>query len=142
MRATARLRDLGLPMCRGRYAPVRGLTRTDARLMPTPDEFRRIALSFPGAEEGSHMGHADFRVAGKVFATLGYPDPAWGMVRLMPEQQEDFVALAPEAFRPAAGAWGRGGSTVVRLDAVTTDRLEAALAAAWRYRAPKRLLED
>jgi hypothetical protein len=105
--------------------------------MPTPEDFRRIALSFPGAEEGSHMGHADFRVGGKIFATLGAPDDAWGMAALMPEQQEDFMHLAPEAFRPAAGAWGRGGSTLVRLEAVPEELLEAALAAAWRKRAPK-----
>jgi hypothetical protein len=104
--------------------------------MPTPDDFRRIALSFPGAEEGAHMGHADFRVGGKIFATLGATDDAWGMAALMPEQQEDFMSLAPEAFRPAAGAWGRAGSTLVRLDAVSDELLETVLAAAWRKRAP------
>jgi hypothetical protein len=104
--------------------------------MPTADDFRRIALAFPGAEEGSHMGHADFRVGGKVFATLGAPDEAWGMAALMPEQQEDFMTLAPAAFKPAAGAWGRGGSTLVRLDSVSDRLLESALAAAWRKRAP------
>jgi hypothetical protein len=107
--------------------------------MATPDQFRRIALSFPGAEEGAHMGHADFRVGGKIFATLGAPDEDWGMASLPPEQQEDFIHLAPEAFKPAAGAWGRGGSTLVRLDAVPDALLEAALAAAWRKRAPARL---
>ncbi len=81
------------------------------------------------------MGHADFRVGGRIFATLGAPDEAHGMVALMPEQQEDFIALAPEAFRPAAGAWGRRGSTLVRLGTVGEDALEAALAAAWRLRA-------
>ena len=106
--------------------------------MATPDDFRRIALSFPDVEEGSHMGHADFRVGGKIFATLGAPDKAWAMTVLMPEQQEDFMALAPEAFEPAAGAWGRGGSTLVRLEAVPEDLLEAALAAAWRKRAGSR----
>jgi hypothetical protein len=104
--------------------------------MASAADFRRIALAFPGAEEGSHMGHADFRVGGRIFATLGAPDEAWGMVSLMPEQQEDFMTLAPEAFKPAAGAWGRGGSTLVRLEAVSEDLLEAALAAAWRKRAP------
>ena len=103
--------------------------------MATPDEFRRIALSFAGAEEKGHAGHPDFRVKGKVFATLGYPDSAWGMVRLMPEQQEDFIAMAPEAFRAANGAWGRQGSTLVRLDAVDEDVLEHGLTAAWRGRA-------
>jgi hypothetical protein len=103
--------------------------------MASADDFRRLALSFDGAEERSHMGHPDFRVGGKIFATLGAPDDGHGMVALMPEQQENFMALAPEAFRPAAGAWGRQGSTLVRLDAVVEDRLEAALAAAWRRRA-------
>jgi hypothetical protein len=105
--------------------------------MATAEDFRRIALSFPGAEEGAHMGHADFRVGGRIFATLGVPDEGHGMVALMPEQQEDFIALEPAAFRPAAGAWGRQGSTLVRLDAVADDVLEAVLAAAWRKRAPK-----
>ena len=80
------------------------------------------------------MGHPDFRVKGKVFATLGYPDADHGMVVLMAEQQEDFVALAPTAFRAATGAWGRQGSTLVRLAAVPADLLEAAVAAAWRRR--------
>lgn len=103
--------------------------------MATADDFRRIALSFAGAEESAHMAHPDFRVGGRIFATLGAPDEAHGMVALMPEQQEDFIALARDAFRPAAGAWGRGGSTLVKLDAVSEDMLEAALAAAWRRRA-------
>jgi hypothetical protein len=109
--------------------------------MPTADDFRRLALSFPRAEEGSHMGHADFRVGGKIFATLGAPGPEWGAVGLLPEQQEDFISLAPEAFKPAAGAWGRGGSTLVKLEAVPEDLLEAALATAWRKRAGKAAVE-
>ncbi|MFL6856628.1 MAG: MmcQ/YjbR family DNA-binding protein [Allosphingosinicella sp.] len=103
--------------------------------MASPEDFRRIALSHAGVEESGHMGHPDFRVRGKVFATLGHPDAGWAMVALMPEQQEDFVALAPAAFRPANGAWGRRGSTLVRLDAVASEALEQALAAAWRRRA-------
>jgi hypothetical protein len=105
------------------------------RSMATPDDFRRIALSLEGAEERGHMGHPDFRVKGKVFATLGYPDAEWGMVALMPEQQEDFIALAPDAFKPANGAWGRQGSTLVRLEEVEAEVLENALSAAWRRRA-------
>jgi hypothetical protein len=103
--------------------------------MASADDFRRIALSFDGAEERSHVGHPDFRVGGKVFATLGYPDDRHGMVALMPEQQEDFIALAPDAFAPAKGAWGRQGSTTVRLEAVEVEMLENALTAAWRRRA-------
>ena len=108
--------------------------------MPTAEEFRRIALSFPGAEEGSHMRHPDFRVGGKVFATLGVPGDGWGMAALMPEQQQEFIALAPDAFEPATGAWGRGGSTLVRLEAVTPELLETALAAAWRRRGGKEVV--
>jgi hypothetical protein len=109
--------------------------------MATAEDFRSIALSFPGASEGAHMGHADFRVGGRIFATLGAPDDLWGMAALMPEQQEDFMALAPDAFKPAAGAWGRGGSTLVRLEAVSVELLDAALAAAWRKRAGKGVVE-
>jgi hypothetical protein len=102
--------------------------------MPTPDDFRRIALAFPDSEEGSHMGHADFRVGGKIFATLGSPDQRWGMVKLVPEQQEDFITLAAEVFKPAAGAWGRGGNTLIKLADVDLEMLEAALSAAWKER--------
>jgi hypothetical protein len=102
--------------------------------MATPEDFRRVALSFPGAEERSHMGHPDFRVGGRIFATLGSPDPDWGMVQLLPEQQEDFMALAPGAFRPAAGAWGRRGSTLVKLAEVDDAMVETALRAAWERR--------
>ena len=107
--------------------------------MASADDFRRIALSFPGTEERSHMAHPDFRVGGRIFATLGSPNADWGMANLMPEQQEDFIQLAPAAFKPAAGAWGRGGSTLINLAAVPDDLLEAALAAAWRKRAPATL---
>lgn len=106
--------------------------------MASADDFRRLALSFPEAEERAHVGHPDFRVGGRIFATLGAPGPGWGMVSLLPEQQEDFMSLSP-AFTPAAGAWGRGGSTLVELAAVPDHLLEAALAAAWRKRAPARL---
>jgi hypothetical protein len=91
--------------------------------MASAGDFRRIALSFEGAEERAHMGHPDFRVGGKIFATLGAP--------------EDFIVIAPAAFRPAAGAWGRAGSTMVLLEAASEDVLENALAAAWRRRAGK-----
>ena len=84
------------------------------------------------------MNHPDFRVGGKIFATLGSPDADHGMVGLLPEQQEDFMSLS-DAFRPASGAWGRGGSTLVLLQKVPDNLLEAALGAAWRKRAPARL---
>lgn len=97
----------------------------------TPDGFRRLALKMKGAIEGAHMGHPDFRANGKIFATL-YPDGESGMVKLTPEQQEDFRAASPAAFRPASGAWGRQGCTTVRLDAVVEDQLGEALTLAWQ----------
>jgi len=93
----------------------------------TPAQFRALALSLPGANEGAHMGHADFRVGGKVFATLGYRNEDWGMVKLPPEMQEMYVAAEPDVFTPVKGAWGRRGSTSVRLDAATRRKLEGAL---------------
>ncbi|HYK82197.1 MAG TPA: MmcQ/YjbR family DNA-binding protein [Gemmatimonadales bacterium] len=105
----------------------------------TTKAFRRTALSLPEAHEGVHMGHPDFRVGGKVFATLAWPDAAWGMVKLSPEQQEQFVRAAPAAFRPVAGAWGRRGCTQVRLRAAQTAVVRGALLAAWLNAAPRRL---
>jgi hypothetical protein len=105
----------------------------------TADDFRQIALSLPEALESAHMDHPDFRVRGKIFATLGYPDQGWGMVKLTPEQQTSLVRAEPAVFVPAKGAWGRRGSTIVRLDTVDQVALSSALIAAWRNVAPKRL---
>ena len=107
--------------------------------MASADDFRRLALAFPGAEQRSHMNHPDFRVGGKIFATLGSPDAAHGMVALVPEQQEMAIEAEPDAFRPASGAWGRGGSTLVALDRVSAEWLERTLRWAWEKRAPARL---
>jgi hypothetical protein len=93
-----------------------------------------MALSLPGAAEGSHFGHADFRVAGKIFATLGLGKEGYGVLLLTPEQQAGMVADAPEIFSPVPGGWGRKGSTRVRLATVTADILEAALRTAWLTR--------
>jgi hypothetical protein len=103
----------------------------------TPEDFRRIALSFEGAEEGSHMGAADFRVGGHIFATLAHIDQGFGNLMLSPEQQAEFVAEAPEIFLPVAGGWGRQGVTHVRLSIANRDLLQGALAAAWRRRKEK-----
>ena len=105
----------------------------------TPDGFRRLALALPESVESAHMGHPDFRVGGKIFATLGYPDAAWGMVKLSVQQQELFMRVAPGVFVPSKGAWGRRGSTTVQLERVEATTLRDALAAAWRNVAPKRL---
>jgi len=96
----------------------------------TPDQFRQAALSIPGASESSHMNHPDFRIAGKIFATLGSPDAAWGMVKLTPEQQKRLVRQSADVFLPAKGAWGRQGSTNVCLASVDLRLLRPALALA------------
>ena len=108
--------------------------------MATAAIFRRLALAQPGASEGAHGGHPDFRVANKVFASLAVPDAAWGMVKLTPEQQDMLMGAEPEAFTPAPGAWGRRGYTRVRLAAADRATLESALAMAWRNTAPKNML--
>jgi hypothetical protein len=87
------------------------------------------------------MDHPDFRVRGKIFATLGYPENGWAMVKLAPERQHNFVEAFPAAFVPAAGGWGRRGATTVRLKAAHKTVVRRALAAAWRNTAPKRLVE-
>jgi hypothetical protein len=93
----------------------------------TPDRFRRIALGLEGASERAHHGHPDFRVGGRIFATLGYPDRKWGMVNLTPDQQRAFVREHPDAFVPVKGKWGEQGSTTVRLEAVDEETLGEAL---------------
>ena len=108
----------------------------------TAEDFRQIALSFPEAVEHAHMSHPDFRVRGKIFATLGYPDEAWGMVKLTHEQQHDFIKSEPTVFAPSKGAWGLRGSTIVKLKLAKKTTLRAALAAAWRNTAPKGLGES
>jgi hypothetical protein len=100
----------------------------------TPQDFRRIALSMEGAEEGSHMGAVDFRVGGKIFATLASEKQGFGNLKLTPEMQAEFVAEAPNVFVPITGGWGRMGMTHVRLSEVTEDVLTGALRAAWNLR--------
>lgn len=105
----------------------------------TANEFRRIALSFPETEERMHMDHPDFRVAGKIFATLGYPEDGWAMVKLTPVEQEVLVKAKPSVFNPCAGAWGRRGCTNVHLKSARKPTLRRALEAAWRLAAPEPL---
>ena len=100
----------------------------------TAEDFRRIALSFEGAEESSHMGAPDFRVGGRIFATLASERQGYGNLMLTPVQQASFVAEAPEVFLPIAGGWGRMGMTHIRLAAANEDVLAGALHAAWRLR--------
>jgi hypothetical protein len=102
------------------------------------DDFRRIALALPGAVESSHMGTVDFR-AGRIFATLGYPDADFGMVKLAPEQQEMLVAAEPAIFQPVKGGWGARGATLLRLAACDDATATSALTSAWRSVASKTL---
>jgi len=107
----------------------------------TANDFRKLALSLPETEERSHMNHPDFRVCGKIFATLGYPGKSRGMIRLSPEQQHYFSKDYPQAFVPVNGVWGRRGATSVHLKAAKKETLRKAIQAAWCNIAPKRLLE-
>ena len=107
----------------------------------TPDNFRRVALSFPETAERAHMDHPDFRVGGKIFATLGYPEKGWAMVKLPPEEQHNFVEAYAGAFVPLKGTWGLRGATSVRLKAAHQAVVRRALAAAWRSTAPKSVVE-
>lgn len=99
--------------------------------------FRSIALGLPDAVEGAHQGHADFRIGKRIFATLGHPDEAWGMVKLSPGQQSVLVESEPEIFRPVPGGWGRQGNTNVRLAKADPTTLRSALTMAWQNIAPK-----
>ena len=100
-------------------------------------DFRRIALSFEGAEEGAHMGAPDFRVEGRIFATLASQDQGYGNLKLTPEQQQEFVKELPEVFLPIPGGWGTMGMTHVRLAKASEDVLSGALRAAWKLRVEK-----
>lgn len=102
--------------------------------------FRRLALRMPDAVEGSHFGNADFRVGGKIFATLALEKGGYGVLLLAPEQQAGMVEDAPAIFSPVPGGWGRKGATRVSLAKVTPDVLEEALKLAWRRKAPKHFL--
>ena len=93
----------------------------------TAGEFRKLALALPRAVESSHVSHPDFRVVGKVFASLGVPDASWGMVRLTPEDQRSFIGRAPAVFQPCSGAWGWRGYTNVFLEAATKTVARPAL---------------
>jgi hypothetical protein len=106
----------------------------------TLDGFRRLALSMPEAIESAHMGHPDFRVGGKIFASLGPAVTTWGGMKLTPEQQEAVMAAEPGVFSPAAGKWGEGGYTIVTLKAAKAKTVRVALTAAWRNVAPAKLV--
>ena len=108
----------------------------------TTQDFRQLALSFPETSEQIHMDHPDFRVTGKIFATLGYPEDGWGMVKLTPIEQEMFTKAQPGVFVPCAGAWGRRGATSVRLKPARKLTVRRALLAAWLLAAPKSISKE
>jgi len=101
------------------------------------EDFRRIALSLKGVEEGAHMGSPDFRVGGRIFATLASQSQGYGNVKLTPDQQAAFVEELPGVFVPIAGGWGRMGMTHIRLSVASEDILEGALRTAWKLRVEK-----
>ena len=105
------------------------------------DEFRRLALSFPGATESAPLGVPEFRVRTKAFATLGYPEGERGTVKLTPGEQAEYTAADPHVF-PAKGARGQRGWTVVHLAEANPELLRAALVAAWRNAAPRQVVKD
>ncbi len=107
----------------------------------TTNDFLELALSFPEAVESAHMRHPDFRVGGRIFATLGYPGKEWAVVKLTRDEQKRFVQRDPRIFQPVKGAWGRRGNTNVYLPAAKIDIVREALAAAWRNTTPKRMAE-
>lgn len=107
----------------------------------TAADFRSLTLTFPEAQEASHMGHPDFRVRGKIFATLNAEEDQ-GMVKLTPEQQALFMRTEPAVFRACNGAWGRRGCTYVDLEFASEPSVRQAVAAAWRNVAPKRLAQQ
>jgi hypothetical protein len=100
-------------------------------------DFRRIALSLEGAEEGSHMGSVDFRVGGRIFATLASVAKGYGNLALTLEQQTSFVLEQPEVFIPVAGGWGRMGMTHICLEKTNEEQLLGALRTAWKLRIEK-----
>ena len=108
----------------------------------TPAQFRKLALALSETVESAHMGHPDFRVANKVFASLGFPNTKSAMVKLAPDQQAQVMAEHPKVFSPAAGAWGERGATIVNLPAANSPLMRGTLLMAWRNSAPKRLLKQ
>jgi hypothetical protein len=107
----------------------------------TPSQFRQLALSFPETVEGSHMGHPDFRVKNKIFATIS-PDETKGMAKLTPDQQRSYMRLEPKVFHPCNGVWGKRGCTYIQLKPAQELTVLQALTEAWRNTAPRKLVEQ
>jgi hypothetical protein len=104
-------------------------------------EFRKLALGLPEVSEEAHQGHPDFRVRGKIFATLG-PEEDWAMVKLTPQEQAALVREQPEVYQPFKGAWGRRGCTRVELEPARKSTVRTILVASWRHTAPEQLVRE
>jgi len=96
-----------------------------------PEDVRRLILALQDVDEQKHMSHPDFRVRGRIIATLGRPDARWAIVKLTPKQQDMLISSRPDAYRPASGAWGRRGSTLLLLEAVQEEEAAQAIRMAW-----------
>jgi hypothetical protein len=108
------------------------MTSSKSKIASQISLFRKLALSLEGAIESAHMGHPDFRLNNRIFATLSYQDKGFGVLKLTPEQQESFVAERPECFSPVHGGWGRSGMTFLHLEQAEEALIEGALATAYR----------
>jgi hypothetical protein len=117
-------------------------TETTIATPMTANDFRKLALSLPEVIEAAHMHHPDFRVGGRIFATLGYPNQDWAMVKLSTDEQREFVQTNPKVFKPVKGGWGRQGSTNIYLPVAKVAIVRKALSAAWHNIAPKQLSKD
>ena len=97
----------------------------------TADDFRQLALALEGAIEREHMNHPDFRVNGRIFATL-HSNDQWGMVTVSPDEQRALMHEHPAIFVPSSGAWGRQGCTNVRLESADKATVRGAMLLAWQ----------
>lgn len=104
-----------------------------------PEDVRALALLLPETVEGAHQGHPDFRVGGRIYATL-WTDEARVVVRLTPEAQAALTEAEPDAFEPVPGTWGARGWTSLDLDAAAEETLRGALLKAWTVTAPPGLV--
>ena len=143
-RVSVKAADLYTPLNLGVFhdLTIRGETLTNCSAsgcLVTPEDFRRIALSFSGAIESSHMDHPDFRVGGRIFATLWKGN---GVVMVQPDQQLSLVKSNPDVFSPVKGGWGRKGATTVHLEKAAEESARMALSMAWQNKIPKRQRGD
>lgn len=98
---------------------------------PRVDLFRRLALQLPGVVEAAHMGHPDFRLNDRIFATLSAQEKGYGTLKLTPKQQQSFLADQPHAFSPVPGGWGRMGMTFLHLHQADESLIAGALTTAF-----------